>query len=193
MLREELERWSARARLEAEGRVLYASFDPIAASVLPMPDLNPKGHSILIDRGRRHGVRVGHGVVSSQGLVGRVTKCWERYAWVRRVDDPRFRVMAQALDEHGTSVSSGRLVVAGSGTEGFLVPLLAERVDPLKEGLSVVTSGAGGVFPPKIVVGTVAEVRLPYSESRIEGVAKVSPGDGVIVLATPGSVRETTH
>lgn len=185
LLRSELERTLQRDRLEDIGHQKYGAFDPVAVTVLPIPDLDPKGRAVVVDRGEQHGIRVGDGVVSTTGLVGRVAKVWGRWSWVRCADDPGFRVTGIAVDRDDPITGSTRTILGGSGELGLLKPLLVERVEPFQVGQLLVTDGSAGYFPVRIVIGRVVEARLPYQDTRIALAAEVKAGDSLLVLAGP--------
>lgn len=185
LLRKEVEALRRLRDLEEAGRQLYGAFDPIAARVVPFPDLDPKGHAVLVDRGERDGVRVGQGVVGPRGLVGRVAKVWARWSWVRLADDRDFRVAAAPTE----SLEPTTVVLSGAGEAGRLRPRFAERLPEFAAGQVWVTTGSEGVFPPRIVVAVVEEPREPYVETTLRLVATAVPGDELLVLAPPNLSR----
>lgn len=108
-------------------------------------------HSVLINSGRRHAVRVGQPVISAGGLVGRTAEVGERSARVLLLTDINSRIPV-LVEQTGE-----RAILAGSNAARPGLVYLAAN-SPVSQGDRVVTSGHGGVFPPGLAVGVVAEV-----------------------------------
>ena len=160
-LREEnarLRRWQAAAlALERENQRLRVLLDapqlditPVAAArVIGMPG-GPFVRSVVIDTGRRDGVRVNQPVLDQDGLVGRVFEVGEQSARVLLVTDLNSRVPVRVPARDVNAIARGRnddlLELAFLGPDAQLM-----------EGDHAVTTGDGGVFPPNIPVGRVAE------------------------------------
>lgn len=160
-LREEnarLRRWQAAAlALERENARLRVLLDaprleiaPVAtARVIGMPG-GPFVRSVVIDAGRRDGVRVNQPVLDQDGLVGRIFETGEHSARVLLVTDLNSRVPVRLPTRDANAIARGRnddlLELAFLGPDAQLVP-----------GDFAVTTGDGGVFPPDIPVGRVAD------------------------------------
>lgn len=108
----------------------------------------------LVDAGSEDGVAVYDPVVSGAGLVGLVREVGRRSAVAMDWTHPDFSVSAMTLGgeafgfiepRHGVFREEDRLLLDG-------VPYHTE----LDEGMAVVTSGRGGVYPRGILIGTVA-------------------------------------
>ncbi len=104
--------------------------------------------SLLVAVGSQDGVRKGQAVISGDGLVGRVVEAGEKTARVLLLNDINSRIPV-IIDN-----SRQHAVFAGQNTgQGVLMHLPPEsKVD---DGVRVVTSGVGGIFPPGIPVGIV--------------------------------------
>lgn len=153
-------------------------FRPIAARLLPVPDLSPQRHGALLDRGRDDGVEVGQGVIGRTGVIGLVAEVGARRSRLIFSDDPNFRASFRIEEK-------GRGMVAGGPGRGELHPLLRfDRLD-LAEGDLLVTSGGDGRFPRSLVIGIVREARLPLEASRIAPPPGTTDGQEVLVLALP--------
>ncbi|MEX2531542.1 MAG: rod shape-determining protein MreC [Gemmatimonadota bacterium] len=110
----------------------------------------------LLDAGSEDGVAINDPVVSGAGLVGLVREVGQRSAVAMDWTHPDFGVGAMTLGgeafglvepRHGMFREEDRLLLNG-------VPYHTE----LEEGMAVVTSGRGGVYPRGILIGTVAEL-----------------------------------
>jgi rod shape-determining protein MreC len=107
--------------------------------------------SIFIDVGARDGVATGMPVVTDRGLVGRVTRVGPNVAEVLLLIDPASAVNGRVLNSRVTGV------VRGSLDAGLVMERIPQG-DAVHPGDIVVTSGLGGNFPDKLVVGQVTEV-----------------------------------
>ncbi len=134
--------------------------------------------SVLVDAGARDGVARGQAGLTGDGLIGRVAEVGERTARILLLTDlnSHVPVMLEATGE--------RAVLEGDNSDR---PLLA-YLDPktaAKPGDRIVTSGAGGVFPPGLPVGVIAAADggafrvQPFAElSRLQMIRIVDYGLG---------------
>ena len=108
--------------------------------------------SVTIDQGNADGVRVGMPIVSPQGLVGRVTEVGTHWAKVVLIIDPSSSVNAVVQSTRATGIAQG-------DPNGNLVIKYVPQGDAIQVGDLILTSGLGGNFPKRLVVGKVTEVR----------------------------------
>lgn len=103
--------------------------------------------SALLDAGRDNGIRLGHPVVTVDGLVGRIVEVGRRTATVLLVTDVNARVPV-VVGRNGV-----RAVMTGdTGAQPRLAFLGDGSID---EGDLVTTSGVGGLYPRGLRVGSV--------------------------------------
>jgi rod shape-determining protein MreC len=142
--------------------------------------------TVQIDLGKRDGLVENLPVLTSDGLVGRISSVGYTRSQVVLIEDPSCRVSARVLNPaHDLGVIS-----SGGPMENSLVELayLSGNAN-LKPGQEVVTSGAGGIFPPGIPIGQIvdsgqAEYGL-YTEARVKLSANLGALDQVLVLLNP--------
>jgi rod shape-determining protein MreC len=106
---------------------------------------------VYVDVGTRNGVARNMPVVTDRGLVGRVVAASPNMAQVLLLIDPASSVNAIIQNSRVTGVVRGSI----DGT------ISLERIPPNEEvnpGDIVLTSGLGGNFPDKLVIGQVTEV-----------------------------------
>jgi rod shape-determining protein MreC len=106
---------------------------------------------VYVDVGARDGVAKNMPVITERGLVGRVTAVGPNSAQVLMLIDPASSVNVLIQNSRATGVVRGNI----DGT------LLMERIpqsETINPGDIVLTSGLGGNFPDKLVVGQVTEV-----------------------------------
>lgn len=106
---------------------------------------------VYVDVGARSGIAQGMPVVTDRGLVGRVTAVGPNSAQILMLIDPASSVNAIIQNSRATGVVRGN--IDGTITMERIPP--NEKVNP---GDIVLTSGLGGNFPDKLVIGQVTEV-----------------------------------
>ena len=113
--------------------------------------------SLHIDAGSRKGVAVEDPVLTGRGLVGKVVTVAPHRSRVALLGDPACRVAAR-LDGSG---HAGIVVPATGGGLQWGIVLLDQLPGdaPLDPGLTVSTSGLGGIFPRGIPVGRLIDGR----------------------------------
>jgi rod shape-determining protein MreC len=142
--------------------------------------------SVEIDLGSRDGLRENLPVLTSDGLIGRVSSVGLTRSQVVLISDPNCKasgLVENAAHDIGVISASGPL-------DNSLVELtyLAGNAD-LKPGESVITSGLGGVFPKGIPIGEVLDARQVefglYTEARVKLSANLGALEQVWVLMNP--------
>jgi rod shape-determining protein MreC len=125
--------------------------------------------TVQIDLGSRDGLRENLPVITSAGLVGRVSSVSLTRAQIVLIGDPNCRVSA-TVENPARDIG---VIVASGPVDTSLVDLtyLASSAN-LKPGQSVVTSGLGGVFPKGIPIGQVVDSRSVefglYTDARVK-------------------------
>jgi len=140
--------------------------------------------TVQIDLGKRDGLVENLPVLTSDGLVGRVSSVGYTRSQVVLIGDPRCRVSARVVNPaHDMGVIS-----PGEPLENSLVNLVYLSGNAnLKSGQEVVTSGEGGIFPAGIPIGLIAENARPVesgisAETRVKLSANLGALDQVWVL-----------
>lgn len=112
-------------------------------------------NSITIDKGKRDGIEPGMGVISPQGVVGKVKYVSQRYAVVTSLlhTDNYISSVLQRTNELSTTQWDGR-------DPRHAKLLYVPRHVNVTAGDTVITSGYSGIFPKDILVGTVSEIQI---------------------------------
>jgi len=106
-----------------------------------------------LDKGTADGLAVGDCVITADGfLVGVVTEAGKRSCTVRTIIDPQAAVGASLQSTGLTAVAEGDFARM---SEGKLVLNYVWQGAALETGDTVLTSGAGGVYPAGLVIGTI--------------------------------------
>jgi rod shape-determining protein MreC len=170
----ELENENSVLRQQLKYKQANPDFDLIGAVVLERhPDLarvigqDPTNltHFIIVDQGSAEGVKVGMPVVTPQGLVGRVTATGTHWAKAMLIIDPSSSVSAVVQSTRATGVAQGDV-------NGNLIIKYVPQGEAIKTGDLILTSGFGGTFPKRLVIGEVAEVHKRDIELFQEAIIK---------------------
>lgn len=138
--------------------------------------------TIKLDTGNAR-VRPDMPVVSSAGLVGQVESVDGRFAQVLLTVDKRSSVDIVVQRNRARGVLTGEGNPRDySARIGYLL-----RRDEVRLGDTLVTSGMGGMFPPDLVIGTIADINDRnyglYQEVRVEPAVDFSRLEEVYVVA----------
>lgn len=126
--------------------------------------------TMQIDVGSRDGIAVNMPVLTPQGLVGRIDEVGYMSSRVVLLGDPNCRVAARVWD------TKDRGVIA-PGASSVLDPTLVSltylpRHSTNRPGSFVYTSGEGGIFPDRILIGQIADIESVgqglYVEARVK-------------------------
>ena len=148
--------------LQLQGLDYAGGLDSVPARVISTAPTNFQ-LTITIDRGSDARLDVGMPVVTSAGLVGRITEVSKVRSTVLLITDPQSNVGVRLAN------SGEQGVVRGGGTRNFLPVDLITTEIPVDIGEPVVTSGLErGLFPAQIPVGKVRSVSAPPSALQKE-------------------------
>lgn len=126
--------------------------------------VNQKNNYITVNRGSRHGIKKGMGVISSKGIVGIVLNVSENFSTIQSLLHSDTKISASLAK----SQAFGSLVW---GTQSYdpQKALLRDIPNHIKVEAKeqVITSGYS-LFPPGIVIGTVLETGLSSGSSFLD-------------------------
>ena len=109
-------------------------------------------NTITINKGFKDGIRPEMGVISIQGVVGKVTYVQEHFSVIIPLLNPKWKLSCKLYN----SDYDGLLVWDGKDSRYSTLEELPTHTQH-NVGDMVVTSGFTAVFPPGIIVGTVVE------------------------------------
>lgn len=141
--------------------------------------------TIQLDRGEHDGIRKDMGVITPDGVVGKIIETYPNTSQVLLLTDKGSGVGAKVAD------SGIQSPVGGLGE-----PLLAMKYfpndDDVSVGARVVTSGMDHIFPRDLPVGTITEVKAgnPFKQIRIKPAASLEKLEEVLVLLTLRPLKE---
>ncbi len=126
-------------------------FETISARIIAREPL-ADGNFFTIDVGSTQGVDVSMAVISHMGILGRIVHVSREYSQVMPYLHSKFHVpvMIDTLGSVG--------IISGKGsTPDSLVLHDVVKTEPIQLGQRVITHEASGVFPPHLLVGTIAD------------------------------------
>lgn len=144
----EIENVTLRAQLEF--KQANPTYELVSATVIGR-DPNTLINALILDRGSDDGLKPGMPVVTSQGLVGRISEVTGPSSKVLLITDPSSSVNALIQSSRATGVVQGQL--AGRPRMKYI-----PQEEEIDVGDIVLTSGLGGSFPNRIVIGQVVDV-----------------------------------
>jgi len=106
---------------------------------------------LIIDSGSQQGIEKGMPVVTERGLVGRITDAGSNWAKVMLSIDPSSSVNVLIQSSRATGVVEGQV-------GGSLVMKYIPQGETVNVNDIVLTSGLGGNFPKKLIIGQVTAV-----------------------------------
>jgi rod shape-determining protein MreC len=135
--------------------------------------------TIYLDRGERDGIVKNMGVITPDGIVGKVIETFSSTSQVLLLTDKDSGV--------GAMFAESRIQgpVAGLGEPRLDMKYVAND-DSVEVGQRVVTSGLDRIFPRDLPVGTVVDIKPgnPFKVIRVQPAANLERLEEVIVLTT---------
>lgn len=160
----------------------FASMEPIGANIIAK-DAGNWFDTFIVDRGINDGISNDFPVITSEGLVGRVTQPNSVSSKVEALID-RNTIISARISQKGDLVR-----VKGDIQYRDMGLCIMDRIPPeadIVAGDIVETSGIGGIYPRGILIGKVKEIRK--SNDEINKYAIIEPAvdfrrlDEVIIL-----------
>src|SRR5699024_472536 len=164
------------------------AYDPIHATVISR---NPDQweERVIIDKGKKHGVKMNMAVITARGLVGKVISVTDFHSTVELLttENRDFRVSAVVRGNGKKAKSAYGLIESYDQERGELLMKKVDTDIDIKVGENVVSYGLGGIFPKGLPIGTVTEVSTDdYGLTKllyIKPAAQFSMLDHVIIAS----------
>src|SRR6202046_2306697 len=150
---------------------------PMLAAQVIGASADPTSHTLFINRGERDRLRRNMGVITPDGVVGKIVEVFPSTAQVLLINDKDSGVGALF------AVSRTHGVVRGSGDpEPHMEYVINE--EKLQPGDVVVTSGEDRIFPKDLLIGTVETTKPgnPFQVISVQPAARLDRLEDVIVL-----------
>ena len=129
-----------------------------------------KFHNYLtLNKGSKHGIEPGMGVITARGLVGVVRHSSANYSSVMSLLNTQLKVSASLRESN----HFGSLEWDGRSPQYVYLHEIPSHA-PLTIGDAVVTSGYSSIFPPNILIGIIEDYELNEGEGCYEIKVKLS-------------------
>ncbi|MEA3406503.1 MAG: rod shape-determining protein MreC [Chloroflexota bacterium] len=152
-------------RRQLDFKVAAPNYHVLSAQVIGHDPTNLLQY-LVIDRGAEDGIEAGMPVVVAEGLVGRISEVSAASSKVMLISNPSSSVSALIQRSRATGVVQGR---GGHVLSMRYIP----QGDTVVRGDVVLTSGLGGNFPKRLVIGQVESVQ--YKEVEMFQEARMVP------------------
>lgn len=138
--------------VEISKEALYESPLTFTTAQVISSSTNRRRNLVLLDKGRKDGIKEQMGVVSESGIAGIISLVNEHYSVMVPLLNPTLRLSC-------TIKKTGYVGTLSWNTPGENFAQLSElfRHADYNKGDTVVTSGYSSVFPPGLFVGTIEE------------------------------------
>ena len=146
----------------------HQDWEFVSAAVVAK-DPNELYQGFTINRGSLSGLKLNDPVITSHGLVGKITGLGANYAKVTTILSPELNVGAINCQTEEIGVVSGKYTLTDQNRT--LLQELAPETE-ISEGDLVVTAGLGGIFPANITIGTVDTVERSATDISRQAVLK---------------------
>lgn len=110
--------------------------------------------TVIINKGRRHGIGKDTPVLTQDGVVGRVHQVSPHFSTILLLTDPNSSIPVRGR------VTRTNGVLCGLGTRQNLQVKHVPQNSPLREGEVLVTSGLAGLFPEGLPIAQVTQVNV---------------------------------
>lgn len=130
---------------------------------------NSASNYLVVNKGRKHGIKENMGVVVPNGVVGIVMDASENFATVMSVlhKDSKVSVKIKGLNY------SGSLYWLGGDSRYARASGIPKHVN-IQAGDTLVTSGYSSIFPENLMVGTIESFEVPSGNNFYDITVKLS-------------------
>ncbi len=118
-------------------------------------------NNLVIDKGASDGIKKDNCVVTSDGLIGKITSVNKNSSVVKLITSSTYKVSVKVGDKYG-------ILDSYNSRDKYLLITGIDKDVKVKVGDEVITSGLGGVFPSGVFVGNVEKIKNDdYDTSKI--------------------------
>jgi rod shape-determining protein MreC len=174
MLKRQLNRYIRKDSLKERSLLKDFQFDQFVnyqytpAKVL-RNSISRQHNYLTINKGKKDGIESGMGVVSEDGIVGKVVSSSKHFALVMSLLHEENTISAQVAKNK----ELGTITWDGKNYQHARMLYLPRHV-PIAKGDTIETSGYNAIFPEKVVIGVVDSLQLTENDTYYEVNVKLS-------------------
>jgi len=152
---------------------------PMLAAQVIGASADPTSHTLFINRGEHDRIRRNMGVITPDGVVGKIVEVFPSSAQVLLINDKESGVGALLVSTrtHG--------IIKGTGDPEPRMDYV-ENKEQIKPGEAIATSGEDRIFPKDIPIGTVESANQgnPFQTIHVQPTAHLDRIEEVLILLT---------
>ena len=148
----EIEELNAQLKLNST----LTEYMPINATILSR-NKSYWFNTLTIDKGKKHGIKKDMAVITSEGLIGKISKVSKLSSEIKLItsDDVNYKVSVSIKTNDRETYG----ILNGYDIENNLIKISGvDRSIKVEKGNTVSTSGLGGVFPGGLYIGVVEKI-----------------------------------
>lgn len=153
-------------KLESENKRLYALLDSkpdgktnfIFADIIAISPIKER-HQIVVNKGSKHGIRIGDAVADSNGIIGHVIRDQIFSSEVLLISDLEHAIPVEIVE------TGERTIAYGTGDMNQLSINSMPLNSKIKIGNAVITSGLGDRYPEGFPIGEISTIEKENGEN----------------------------
>ncbi|GGI12965.1 rod shape-determining protein MreC [Gottfriedia solisilvae] len=149
---------------------LNNKYETISAIVLKR-EWDSWSNYIEINKGSKDGVKVNTNVITTQGMIGKVTKVNEYTSKVNLISNQNYSTYISTMSKKNKKITG--LIKEYDQKTRLLLMTLNKKDTNLKHGDIIITSGLGGVYLPELEIGKVKDIKT--ESSGLTQIAYIEP------------------
>lgn len=130
---------------------------------------------IIINKGKKNGIRLDMGAISPLGIVGVVRDVTDNYSLIQPVLNPNSRFSCKILNSN----TAGTLIWEG-GDPRYANLTEYPKYEKVEKGDTIVTSGFSDIFPEGIFVGVIEDFKSDSNDNFYTLKVKLSTDFGAL-------------
>lgn len=113
---------------------------------------------LIINKGMNHGIKEGLGVISSNGVLGRIKSVSNRSSTIELITNQAFRIVAHLKGDDRPITFRGAGISLGRKNYGIITDVPQDVVIPVNGSIEIVSSSLGGAFPGGLSIGKIKKL-----------------------------------
>ena len=129
-------------------------------------------NTITVNKGKNSGVEEDMAVISSDGLIGKVSKVSKKNSEIKLIttSDVNFKISVMIKSDNNTVYG---IMNNYNSENNYLEVSLTNKINDVSVGSLVYTTGMGGIFPSGILIGKVSNIE--DDKYKVSKIIQVTP------------------